>query len=92
MKITKSEMKNVEKEIGYICDICKKEVIYEFDFLPERNTITWSHPSGGWGESNEKENIHICSLDCLLKALKRVYYGADIYLSSNFLDSIRKGE
>ena len=92
MKITKSETKKVGKEIGFECDICHKKTIYILDFLPEKNTITWSHPVGGWGERDQTDKIDVCSLECLLKALKKVYFGAIIKLSSDFLDSLREEE
>jgi hypothetical protein len=90
MDILKEETKKVKNKIGYECDICHKKIEYKFDFLPQRNTIKWSHPSGGWGESSETEKIDVCSLDCLLKALKDVYFGANIKLSSDFLNSLRQ--
>lgn len=84
MRITKKEMIESEKEIGYECDICHKKIMYESALYHENNTIIWSHPSGGWGERTETERIDFCSWECFCKALKNVYFGADIKLSYDF--------
>lgn len=88
MKITKKEMIESEKEIGYICDICHKEVIYEYDFLPQKNILKWNSQDG-WGR-DALEETYVCSMECLIKALKNAYFGAEIKLSYDFLESLRK--
>lgn len=88
MKLSKTINTIQEKNIGYKCDICGKEIIFKLDFLPQYNTITWTHPSGEGGI--ETEEIDICSTNCFLKALKRVYFGAHIELSYDFLNSYRE--
>jgi len=75
---------------GYICDICGKEVTFKTTFLPNYNTIKWSHPEGGWGERDATETIYFCSMSCLQKALKKVYFGASVKLSYDFLEDFRE--
>lgn len=89
MKIKAKITETREKTIGYTCDICKKETIYNITRSNEESTIKWSHPVGGWGERDETDTIMVCSMRCLFKALKGVYFGADIRLSYEFLESFR---
>ena len=89
MRITKDEVVNIKKEIGYECNICHKKVEYKNDSYSKRNTVTWSHPSGGWNERHETETLDVCSLGCLLIVLNRISFGAEIKLSSSFLNSIQ---
>lgn len=88
MKLTRKEMKEQEKEFGYKCDICHKEVIYKFDTI-QRSTVAYSIPSYGAGTGGQ-QRIDICSIECLLGALEQVCYSADIHLSSNFIDDAKK--
>lgn len=91
MKIIEQKIKESELEIGYKCDICHKEIIYKFDFLPQKSTVTYSTPGGGHGEcSVGSHRIDICSMECLLTALERVSFSADIHLSTDFIKEIQE--
>lgn len=78
-----------DKVVGYVCDICNTNIVFKHVDFPQKNILTWSHPSGAWGESTGEESINFCSMKCLLKALRKVYYGANIELSSDFLENWR---
>jgi len=88
-KIEEIKSKETTEDIGYECDICGKRVIFKLRFLPQFNVITWSFPVGDAGERTVTEDIYICSLECMIKALKKIYFGANIKLSYDFLESIR---
>ena len=89
-KIEEFKNKEVAEDIGYECDICGKHVIFRPRFLPQFNVITWSFPAGNGGERTATEDIYICSLECMIKALKKIYFGAHIELSYDFLESIKE--
>ncbi len=91
-KIEEIKSKEVAEDIGYKCDICGKTVIFKLKFLPQFNIITWSFPAGNGGERMVTEDIYICSLECMIKALKGIYFGAHIELSYDFLKSINEKE
>lgn len=74
---------------GYVCDVCGKKVEFESDFFPQVNALSWNHPSGGWGERDETETKDFCSMECLMELLKSIYFGANIILSSDFLNDYR---
>ena len=82
MRLTKEKNIVSVEEIGYVCDVCKKEVKYSSILDNSRNTVRWSYPDG-------YENADICSVSCLLKYLKGVYFGAEVSLSGQFLDDLR---
>lgn len=89
------EDKIVTKKVckGHNCDICGKKIEFNSKLFRNINTIKWEHPSGGWGENTEYECIVICnSIDCLNKALKKVYYGAKVNLNSDFFYQLHKGD
>jgi len=86
-RMTINKTTEIQVCIGYTCDICGREVeIPQSLYGRKINTVTHSYPSGGWGERDETEVIDICdSIDCLLKALKKVNFDAEIVLSSQFI-------
>jgi len=91
-KIIKKVMKEVNEVVGYKCDICNKDMNINVVFeSSELNTLEYLVPSGSYGNA-EKIIKHICSKECLKKALKSVPFSCDLHFTSKLLKELVKGD
>jgi hypothetical protein len=91
MEIKKKVLKEVEEIVGYKCDLCNQPMGIDTLFSDlDLSTVKYSVPSGGWGESEETIFKHVCSVQCLKKALKDAVYGANIFLSRELIEKLIK--
>lgn len=85
-------IKEVEEIVGYSCDICNNEINIDKLFVKiDLNTLTYTTLSGGWGEGTETIKQHVCSKECLVKALKSIPFDANLHLSNKLILELIKG-
>lgn len=84
-----------EIPVRYKCDICGREfeliddydLEYESDVSKQMSVVRYGHPSGGFRDDTIYEELHCCSSECVLKAIKKVPFDATITIpmSENFI-------
>jgi hypothetical protein len=85
MKLTENRLERVEKVVGYRCDICGDDI--ELAMFETVSSVKHTYPTGSYGEA-KTELIEVCSWACLVEGIKRVNYGADIYINSRVVKEV----
>lgn len=78
------EERLINTQVGYKCDICKKEFLFSDTYYSIRASTVDTEDMFG-----EKSHYDICSLKCLINALKKSYSTTNVVLSRDFLNTLR---